>query len=348
MISMEPMSISISDPIDVGRTFLQLTQYTCPNGYEAVMYGDALEGMGFTLHSWGFQARMGTPEQQRIMFAAHLDDVSRQVSKVTHRFSDTTVSSDGKTILGADDKAGVAILLYLLARGVPGTYSLFFGEECGCIGSSELAHATSAGEYDAVISFDRAGYSDVITHQGGMRTCSDAFASALSAALNVQEGFNYAPCDGGVYTDSREFSGVVPECTNISVGYHRQHSQQETQDLEWLCKLAHACTQVDWHSLPIERNPSVEEYTWSRSLWDDNVDDDWSSSSSTLSYYETRYGLTPAMEDMVEMIDNVSQHELVDWAYSNVEKLAAFFQEVALNNPRLAEEIANRIDREKL
>jgi len=34
-----------------------------------------------------------------------------------------------------------------------------------------------------------------------------------------------------VYTDTAEFTDIIPECTNRSVGYAREHTQEESLDL---------------------------------------------------------------------------------------------------------------------
>ena len=113
-------------------------------------------------------------------------------------------------------------------------------------------------QFDRAVAFDRAGYYDVITHQGGRRCCSDAFADALSTQL-ADLGLLYGPCSGGVYTDTAEFTGDVPECTNLSVGYKGQHGDKEEQDVEFLELLADALVRVQWESLPTKRNPHEKE-----------------------------------------------------------------------------------------
>jgi hypothetical protein len=108
-----------------------------------------------------------------------------------------------------------------------------------------------------VVSFDRRGYSDVITHQAFYRTASDDFAAALSAELNGL-GMDYKPCDGGMYTDSKEFAEIVPECTNISVGYFSEHTKSESLDLPHLLRLRDALICIDWTKLPIRRVPEPD------------------------------------------------------------------------------------------
>lgn len=77
------------------------------------------------------------------------------------------------------------------------------------------------------------------------------------------------PSDGGVFTDTANYISIIPECTNISVGYDRQHGPHETLDVEHLLELRHAVLCLDWETLPTERDPAVKE---SRNWWGN---DDW-------------------------------------------------------------------------
>lgn len=363
-VKQDTRPVKLTDPMNVRTTFLQLTHRTCPHGYEHELYADALHEMGFVPDTFGnFHATVGTPEQQRVVFAAHLDTVGRSIHKVKHVFSEggRIVSSNGKTILGADDKAGVAILLYMLTRGVPGTYMLFVGEEVGCVGSSELAETMEKGKYDAMISFDRAGYRDVITHQASGRTCSDAFALALSTQLNtLTKGFHYAPSPNGVYTDSNKFRGVIPECTNVSVGYHAQHGNKETQDLLWLEALAQTCAEVKWSELPIERTPEKDMPRWSQYLpasgsyagfdWDayDKEQSAKPRTGSVSSYYAARYGVTPSQMSLSEIVDVIEMggedDEFDEWFYNNLQLARDVLLSMIFENPKAVEAVAARYD----
>jgi hypothetical protein len=77
-------------------------------------------------------------------------------------------------------------------------------------------------------------------------------------------GMSYKKDDGGVYTDSAEFVDLISECTNISVGYYKEHSTNEHQDIKHLIKLADACLKVDWESLPTKRNKKIHEPKYSK------------------------------------------------------------------------------------
>ena len=57
-----------------------------------------------------------------------------------------------------------------------------------------------------------------------------------------------------------EFTDIISECTNLSVGYYREHTVSESQDIEHLESLAQACLGVDWENLPTKRDPKYTEY----------------------------------------------------------------------------------------
>lgn len=199
-----------------------------------------------------------TDPQHRTMFTAHTDSVhyveGRQHVKFDMKTGNITVL-DG-SCLGSDDASGVAMLLHLIESGVPALYAFFVGEECGGVGS-KFATDDSPNLYtdiDRAIAFDRKADWSVITHQGWGRCCSDEFAEALSEALS-NDTLMYAPDDGGVYTDTAEFVGLVAECTNLSIGYNFEHTQHEVQNLYHFQELARVCATLDWDALPVVREP---------------------------------------------------------------------------------------------
>ena len=77
-----------------------------------------------------------------VVFSAHLDTVQRSSEKISPNFSGKVFKSNGKTILGADNKAGVTSLVLLakyLKRAKLGNNILFFfptREEAGKMGSA--------------------------------------------------------------------------------------------------------------------------------------------------------------------------------------------------------------------
>ena len=225
---------------------------------------------GMTADAFG-NRRLAIGDRPRTMWSCHVDTVAarggpQEVAIDARGIAGLCCGKPGMS-LGADDGAGVWIMLNMIAAGRPGLYVFHRGEERGCLGSQwiERHDAAFLREIDAAIAFDRAGLHDVITHQSYGRTCSDAFAGSLASALNrLGPGFRYAPDNTGVYTDTNEYAGIVPECTNLSVGYHGQHGPRETLDVAHCEQLLAAMLELDASRLVIERDPSrYEDEVWS-------------------------------------------------------------------------------------
>ena len=267
----------------VFETFLRLTSKTCPYGDEDYLVKENIklfpEGIETDAHGNYFY-KIG---ESRTIFSSHLDTVSKDVVKVTHVFTGNFIKTDGRTILGADDKAGVTIMLWMIKNKVPGLYYFFAGEEVGCIGSGLAAkYLDFGGKYDRMVSFDRRGTGSVITHQSCGRSCSDDFADNLCDELNDKGlGLRYSKDSGGIYTDSAEFVDIIPECTNISVGYYREHTMNESQDIEHLALLSDACTKIDWEKLVTKRDPSVVESRSRYRSWGVFDDNDYAISNNS-------------------------------------------------------------------
>jgi hypothetical protein len=246
--------------MDIKETFLKLTRHTYPHGCEHELFD--LLPQNLEMDEFGnLYIKIGESDT---MFTSHLDTATSANTPVTHVFEDNLIKTDGTSILGADDKAGVTIMLNMIENQIPGLYYFFLGEEVGCVGSRKVAekHKVEKLPYiNKVVSFDRRGTNSVISFQASQRCCSDKFAEALSAVLNKADTtFKYEKDPTGVYTDSAQFVSIYPECTNISVGYYSEHTFSERQDIEHLTKLAQAVTKVDWNSLPVERDPTKVEY----------------------------------------------------------------------------------------
>jgi hypothetical protein len=246
--------------MNIRQKFIELTSRTYPHGTEKDLFH--LLGEGLTEDEFGnLFIKIGESD---VMFTSHLDTATSALTEVNHVFEDNVIKTDGKSILGADDKAGVTIMLYMIEKEIPGLYYFFLGEEVGCVGSRKVAAVQKDKKIEGinkVISFDRRGTTSVITYQSGQRCASDKFGEALANELNNNDTtFGYKIDPTGVLTDSVQFISIYPECTNISVGYYSEHTYSESQNIDHLEKLAKACTKVDWNSLPVERDPSKTEY----------------------------------------------------------------------------------------
>lgn len=65
-----------------------------------------------------------------------------------------------------------------------------------------------------------------------------------------------------MYTDTRVYRGVIPECTNLGVGYYDHHGKDEYLDYHHARALMMQCRTLDWENLPVKRKPvSSTEYS---------------------------------------------------------------------------------------
>ena len=246
--------------MNIKEKFLELTSRTYPHGTEE----DIFPLLDSRLEKDEFGNLFIKIGESDVMFTSHLDTATSALTQVVHTFDGKLIKTDGKSILGADDKAGVVIMLNMIENNIPGLYYFFLGEEVGCIGSRKVATKQKTEKIEGinkVISFDRRGTDSVITFQSSQRCCSETFGEALSKQLNLaDETFSYKNDPTGILTDSIQFVSIYSECTNISVGYKSEHTFSEQQDIDHLTKLAQACLKVDWNSLPVERDFTKTEY----------------------------------------------------------------------------------------
>jgi hypothetical protein len=236
--------------MNIKETFLELVKKTIPNGYESLLYPLLPKHQ---IDAFGNAYIIVGDKKPTNLFTSHLDTFSKDVPEnITHKISGNIIKTDGKTILGADDKAGVTIILSMIEAQVPGLYYFFTAEEIGRYGSRFAVDSDEFKLYGSkiknVISFDRKGYNSIITHQSNIRTCEDEFAYILSSRLK-NKGINLDLDTTGSYTDSFSFVGHknIENCTNISVGYFNPHKKNENQDIEFLETLSKACISIEWN-----------------------------------------------------------------------------------------------------
>ena len=244
------------NPQNVRETFLSLVTETYPHGHEEEVVPLITRGLKKDIYG-NYYKIIGESD---VVFTCHLDTASRTKSNVgliSHiKDGEEYIITDGNSILGADDKSGVTILMYMIANNVPGTYWFFIGEERGGLGSRYVAN--NIDDYPFMknkkkcISFDRRNYYSVITKQMGVECCSDSFAQQVCQELS-KGGLSMKLDPTGVFTDSASFIDLIPECTNISVGYFNEHTHQEMQNLTFLEKLAKAAVSCDWNSITVSR-----------------------------------------------------------------------------------------------
>lgn len=207
--------------------------------------------------------RIGTAP---VLYSCHTDTVHTQGGRQTLQVSNGIVRTDDSqsNCLGADDTAGCWLMLEMIRANRPGLYVFHRAEEIGGQGSSFIANTTPAlltGILYA-IAFDRRGNGSIITHQGS-RCCSDAFGLSLTHAI----GLDHELDQGGLFTDTANYTDLIGECTNVSVGYQREHTKHETLDLTYIEIMRDALLRLDVSDLVAERQPGEVDkedfdYSW--------------------------------------------------------------------------------------
>ena len=216
-----------------------------------------------------------------LAFTAHTDTVHRAEGVQTLSVENNFVTSMTGSCLGADCTTGLWLLLGMIEAGIEGVYVAHAAEEIGGIGSSNLVLDNPAwlSNIQVCLSFDRFGTNSVITHQGGRRTASDDFAESLAGILGMPQ---LKPDTTGTYTDSMEYAGIVPECSNLSVGYYDQHTAKESQDILYAETLLERLCEADWSALVVSRDPtqpmeyddSLRSSYMNATVADDEVDEE--------------------------------------------------------------------------
>jgi hypothetical protein len=205
-----------------------------------------------------------------VLWSCHTDTVHRQGGKqhlaIDHGVAKLALDSKA-SCLGADDTAGVWLMREMILAKREGLYVFHRGEEIGGIGSTHIAQETPEllDGIQAAIAFDRKGRHSVITHQWGGRCASESFANSLAWHL----GGDFMPDDTGTFTDTANYVYLVPECTNVSVGYENCHTAKETLDLKFILRLRESLLDLNWKHLTIERDnlaPDEDEGDWYQDL----------------------------------------------------------------------------------
>ena len=262
-----------------------------------------------------------------VLFTAHMDSVHNDHPVIIEEakivdFSRSRVPVMGwslaegcqQSALGADDKVGVRILLHLIKHGVRGLFLFTVSEEVGCVGARHAAKSFKEGMVKYAICFDRKDTTSVITAMGGTTCCTDDFAQAIIDGL----GMGHVKDRGGSTTDTKSFSAVTGNFTNISAGYYHEHGKTEWLDIGYVKRLMENVITVDWSDLPVEK-PVVPVYA-SPPPRRTNYDDDdywWAKRGKGVSGSAGRGNVTSLfrLDDMFKSDNNRLIVEITrDWA----------------------------------
>lgn len=236
-----------------------------------------------TIDTYGNLYKVVGDGSSKVVWSSHTDTVHRmdgmQNVMVANNYA-ALAADETSNCLGADCTTGVFIMTEMIKAGIPGLYIFHRDEESGGKGSSRFAitHRGLLEKYDFAIAFDRRATTSVITFQGE-RCCSDDFAASL-----IEQMSSYKKDTGGTFTDTANYTHIISECTNLSVGYYNEHSKTEMQDLEHIKELLSAMLTLDQSKLVCKRDPkapaeypSYADFGWGRTRHYDYFDpnSDW-------------------------------------------------------------------------
>lgn len=156
-----------------------------------------------------------------LMYVAHLDTVQgkRDLPIQLERIGDTIINLRG--ILGADDRAGVAITLDIVRRSEHLPYVLFTtGEESGCIGAKAFCKSGLLDQHAKniflMVELDRRGFNELVTYR-----------DMPEEVLSIFSMFGYEKKYGSVsdVASLSDHSNIAH--VNISCGFISQHTAFE-------------------------------------------------------------------------------------------------------------------------
>lgn len=320
-----------SDKASIAELREMLT-YCRPAGSitEEVFIARYLEPLGAEPDQFGnYVLRIGTAP---ILWSSHTDTVHRNPGFQKVEFDEGYLCLPKGSLsncLGADCTSGVWIMMEMVRAGVEGLYIWHRAEECGGIGSGEIADKTPEllDGIQAAVAFDRYGASSIITRQAGGTCCSQAFVESLSEKLPGQG--RYQADDGGTFTDTASYIHLIPECTNISVGYYNQHCKSEDQDVNHLLNLRDAMVAFTYEGLVIQRDPSEANDPWSK--WDEKYS--WADDAS-LQGNKVRYATFQCVND-TDIGDDDKADMLADFVREYPEEVADLLREEGFDLPAL-------------
>ena len=229
------------------------------------------------------------------------------------------VNDKNSNCLGADDTAGVWLMLELIRSGKEGLYVFHRAEEVGGRGSSFIARQTPdlLKNIKCVIALDRKGTRDVITHQG-TRCCSDVFAQSLADALDMK----FKLSEKGLFTDSANYTDIVGECTNLSVGYENAHSDKEILDMAFLQNMRTKLIALDYSKLVYDRKAG-----------DIDPEDHWYNAKTS---YSVLYDSSGNYDDTM-----YKPTTLLDFTYEYPEVVAKVLKDYGISVDQMREEVFN-------
>lgn len=170
-----------------------------------------------------------------VLLSAHMDTVKGVLAdRKLIETEDGIIMSD-KGALGADDRAGIAIILAVLRNldklNFNGHIKVAFSreEEIGCVGASKIDPNWYANDTDLAIVVDRRGNRDIVVGCG-MAFCSDSVGYFMEDVSKMAD-MDWKCVEGSV-SDAMVFAEHGVNSINLSAGYMNEHTEMEIVSLK--------------------------------------------------------------------------------------------------------------------
>jgi len=153
-----------------------------------------------------------------ICLVAHMDTVRNENNpEFMELLEDSETFSNKKGILGADDRAGIAMILDLLEDGYKPSVIFTNGEETGAVGAYQFAKDIDVvSNVNLFIELDRAGTNHYVSYN---HLPTEVQEYVESFGLEKKQG---SFSDIKVLTDAF----LIPS-VNLAIGYYNEHSSEE-------------------------------------------------------------------------------------------------------------------------
>jgi putative aminopeptidase FrvX len=172
--------------------------------------------------------KVGNGNGATVLLSAHMDTVKGVLADRELIEKNGRISSN-KGALGADDRAGIAIILEVLKNinklGFDGTLKIAFSreEEIGCVGSSKI-DPYFYQDADLAIVVDRRGSRDIVVGCG-MAFCSNEVGHFMEDVSKMAD-MDWKATEGGI-SDAMTFAENGVNSINLSAGYYNEHTERE-------------------------------------------------------------------------------------------------------------------------
>jgi len=182
------------------------------------------------------EKKYGTGIGPTILLNAHLDTVY-EMEKNREIVKDGIIWSSSKGLLGADDRAGVAIILQIAkqlykSKIFNGKVKFIFTveEEIGLLGAKQVNEYFLWG-IDAAIVVDRRGTGDIVTsYEGWTPYCDKRYGEFIEEVAKTAGLEGWKTTSGGS-SDTKVWASHGIQSVNLSVGYQNEHTDYETLNI---------------------------------------------------------------------------------------------------------------------